>query len=183
MQRRLLSIAVIVGLLAIIGQTVQSQSEEKKQTPPSDSSPQKDSKAQPAPDRSADEAAIRANIEKFVKAYNDGDAKAVAALFTSEGRVIGKEGNQTIGRDGIAQTFADLFKSKPEKNIEVFVDSIQFLGPDLAIELGTTKETYGPDEPPEYDKYTVLHVKRDGKWQMALARDEEGPLPTPHDRL
>jgi hypothetical protein len=29
----------------------------------------------------------------------------------------------------------------------------------------------------------VLHVKRDGKWQMALARDEEGPIATGHEQL
>src|SRR5262249_22113750 len=36
---------------------------------------------------------------------------------------------------------------------------------------------------PDYDRYTALHVKRDGKWQMALARDEEGPDATPHEQL
>ena len=29
----------------------------------------------------------------------------------------------------------------------------------------------------------MVHVKRDGKWQMALARDEEGPVATAHERL
>ena len=51
------------------------------------------------------------------------------------------------------------------------------------MEFGTTKETAAPNELPEYDRYTVLHVKRDGKWQMALARDEEGPTATAHERL
>jgi hypothetical protein len=50
------------------------------------------------------------------------------------------------------------------------------------METGTTKEGQ-PNEPPEYDRYTVLHVKRDGKWQMALARDEEGPPPGAHEQL
>jgi hypothetical protein len=47
----------------------------------------------------------------------------------------------------------------------------------LAIEDGTTKETAAPGETPDYDRYTVLHVKRDGKWLMALARSEEGGTP------
>jgi hypothetical protein len=51
------------------------------------------------------------------------------------------------------------------------------------VEVGTTKETPAPGETPDYDSYTVLHVKRDGKWQMALARDEEGPQPTAHESL
>jgi uncharacterized protein (TIGR02246 family) len=134
-------------------------------------------------DRSADEAAIQANIANFVKAYNAGDAKPVAALFTPDGHAVDKEGNDVEGHEAIAQTFADLFAAMPKKNLEVFVESLQFVGADLAIEVGTTKETLAPGEPPECDRYTVLHVKRDGKWQMALARDEEGPPPTAHEQL
>lgn len=183
MRCKLLSTGLIIAVAVIIAQSVQSQSEPKKETTAAESLARNDDKAQPATDRSADESAIRANIERFVKAYNAGDAKAVAALFTPDAYIVGKEGSTTHGREGIAQTFAELFKNKPEKDIEVVVESIRFLGPDLALEVGTSKETYGPDEPPEYDRYTVLHVKRDGKWQMALARDEEGPPPSGHDRL
>jgi uncharacterized protein (TIGR02246 family) len=183
MRRILISSGIIACSLVVILQSVQSQSEPTKPSSPAARLGQDEGKAQPTADRSADEAAIRANIAKFIKAYNAGDAKAVAALFAPDAYIVGKEGNTTHGREGIAQTFADIFKNKPEKDIEVVVESIRFIGPDLAMEVGKTKETYGPDEPPEYDSYTVLHVKRDGKWQMALARDEEGPLPTPHDRL
>jgi uncharacterized protein (TIGR02246 family) len=183
MRRIVFSIAVIVGVSAVIAQSVQSQSKPAKQASPADPSAEDANKARPAADRSADEAAIRANIARFVKAYNAGDAKAVAALFTLDGQIVDKEGDETEGREGIAQTFAELFKAMPQKNIEVFVESIRFIGADLAVEVGTTKETPAPNEPPDYDRYTVLHVKRDGKWQMALARDEEGPPPPSHERL
>jgi uncharacterized protein (TIGR02246 family) len=175
----LVSIGVIVGLSAVVAQSVPSQSQPAKQA----SAAQVESKARPTADRSADEAAIRANITQFVKAYNAGDAKAVAALFTLDGQIVDKDGNETEGREAIAQTFADLFAAMPKKNLEVSVESIRFLGADLALEVGTTKEIPTPNEPPEYDRYTVLHVKRDGKWQMALARDEEGAAPTGHERL
>jgi len=183
MRRILFSIGVIVALSAGVAQYVQSQCAPTKQAPAAGSSRQDKSKARPVADRSADEAAIRANVDQFVKAYNAGDAKAVAALFTPDGQTLDKEGNETEGREAIAQTFAELFAGTPKKQLEVFVESIRFLGSDLAVEVGTTKETPAPGEPPEYDRYTVLHVKRDGKWQMALARDEEGPPPTGHEQL
>jgi uncharacterized protein (TIGR02246 family) len=173
MQRTLLTVAVSVGLAALVFQPGQSQPQAKTSL----------DKAPPAVDHSADEAVIRANIAQFVKAYNAGDAKAVAALFTPDGHIVDKDGNDVEGREDIAQTFADWFKAAPQKRIEVFVESIQFLGADLALEMGSTKETPAPNEPPEYDKYTVIHVKRDGKWQMALARDEEGPPPTAQEEL
>jgi uncharacterized protein (TIGR02246 family) len=183
MRCKLLSTGLIIAVAVIIAQSVQSQSESKKEAPPATSSARDEDKAKPASDHSTDEAAIRANIEKFVKAYNAGDAKAVAALFTPDGEVHDKAGNEAEGREAIEKTFAKIFKDMPEKNLEVFIESIRFIGSDLALEVGTTKETPEPNEPPDIDRYTVLHVKRDGKWQMAMARDEEGPPPTAHEQL
>jgi uncharacterized protein (TIGR02246 family) len=183
MRCTLFSIAVILGLSALIAQSVQSQSKATKQEPSAGQSGQEEGKARPAADHSADEAVIRENIAKFAKAYNAGDAKAVASLFAQDGEIEDKEGTETEGREAIEKTFAELFAQMPQKQIEIYVDSIRFIGNDLAVEVGKTKETPSPTEPPEYDRYTVLHVKRDGKWQMALARDEEGPDATAHDHL
>ena len=187
----LFSIGVIVGLSAIVAHAVQSQSEPRKDSVQADRSGQKEGKAR-APegekvrvrrDRSADEATIRDNVDRFEDAYNAGDAKAVAALFIPDGKIVDKDGDQVEGREAIARTFAELFKATPKKRIDIQVESILFIGADLAIEVGSTRETRAQGEPPEYDRYTVLHAKRDGKWQMALARDEEGPEATAHERL
>jgi uncharacterized protein (TIGR02246 family) len=183
MRRIVLLFGLLLGLSFVVSQTVQSQSESKK-PPANDTQPgQEPAKAKPEADRSADEAAIRANVTEFVRAYNAGDAKAVAALFTKDGVIVDKDEDTTQGRAAIEKNFADLFAAAPRKRIEVSVESIRFLGPDLALEIGTTKEIFAPGEPPDYDRYTVLHVKHDGKWQMALARDAEGPPPTGHEQL
>jgi uncharacterized protein (TIGR02246 family) len=183
MRRKLIAIAVIVGLSALVLQSVPSPSQEKKQSRPTAPAQKEEAKAQPAVDHSADEATIRGNIEQFVKLYNTGDAKGIAAMFTPDGQIVDKEGDTSEGRQAIAKTFGALFAAAPQKRIEVFVDSIRFLGSDLAIEEGSTAETNAPGEPPENDRYTVVHVKRDGKWQMAMARDSEGPPPTAHQQL
>jgi uncharacterized protein (TIGR02246 family) len=174
---------LIVGVSAVIAHSVQSQSAPTKQAAPAGPSAKGEDKARPAADRSEDEAAIRANIAQFVKAYNAGDAKGVAALFAPDGEAWDKDGNEAEGREAIAETFGELFKALPKRKIEVFVESLKFIGADLALEVGSTKETPAPNEPPEYDRYTVLHTKRDGKWQMALARDEEGPVASAHEQL
>lgn len=130
-----------------------------------------------------DEAAIRANVEAFVKAYNAGDAAAAAALFLPEGQIIGDEGEIVEGRDAITERFADAFEESPEMTIEVFVDQIRFIGSQLALEVGSTAITPAPGETPQYERYTVLHVKRDSKWSMAVVRDAPGEPPTNHERL
>jgi uncharacterized protein (TIGR02246 family) len=187
MRCKCLSLGLIIVAVIVVAQSVQSQSKSKKEAlPPRSETPgaaaREDDKAQPKSDHSADEAAIRANIEKFVKAYNAGDAKAIAALFTPDGEAWDKDGNEAEGREAIEKVFARIFKDTPEKKLEVFVDSIKFIGADMAFETGTTKEIE-PNEPPDIDRYTVIHVKREGKWQMALARDEEGPPPSAHEQL
>ncbi|HEY1376307.1 MAG TPA: SgcJ/EcaC family oxidoreductase [Gemmataceae bacterium] len=183
MRRILISVGVIGGLSVLVAQAVRSQSAPTKPAQPAGGSGQGDNRAAPGADHAADEATIRANIDRFVKAYNAGDAKAIAALFTPDGQIEDKDGDVSEGREAIQQTFAGLFADAPQKRIEVFVESIRFIGADLAVETGTTKETPAPNEPPEYDRYTVLHVKRDGQWQVALARDEEGPPDSAHERL
>ena len=119
----------------------------------------------------------------FLNAYKAKDSKAIAALFTPDGQIEDKEGEVSQGREAIEKVFAKMFSEAPKKQIEVNVESIRFVGSDLAIEEGSTKEVFAPGEPPEYDRYTVLHVKRDGKWTMALAKDQEGPPPSSHEQL
>jgi uncharacterized protein (TIGR02246 family) len=138
---------------------------------------------QQPPEISADEAAIRANVEAFVKAYNAGDAAAAAALFLPEGQIIGEEGEIVEGREAITERFAAAFEEDPEMAIDVFVASIRFIGSELALEVGSTAITTAPGETPVYERYTVLHVKRDGKWSMAVVRDAPGEPPTNHERL
>jgi uncharacterized protein (TIGR02246 family) len=163
-----------------VAQSVQSQPDPARQASPAGRKTK--DKARPKRDHSKEEAVIRGNIALFAKAYNAGDAKAIASLFTSDGMIVDEDGNESQGRDAIAETFAALFKEIPGRRIEVNVESIQFIGPDLAMEVGNTK-TSAPGEPADYDRYTVIHVKRKGKWQMALARDEEGPVATAHESL
>jgi uncharacterized protein (TIGR02246 family) len=174
---------MLAGLVLAVSPLVQSQSDVKKQpTAPVRKEPEKGGK-KPGKNHEADEAAIRANVAAFVKAYNAHDAKAIAALFAPAGQIVDKEGDASEGREAIQKVFAGLFAESPKKQIEVTVESIRFLGADLAVEEGSTKETAAPGEIPEYDRYTVIHAKRDGKWQMAMARDEEGPSPSGHEQL
>jgi uncharacterized protein (TIGR02246 family) len=118
------------------------------------------------------EAAIRANVDAFVQAYNHGNAQAIANLFTPEGQLIDENDHTTHGHDAIEHAFADVFKASPAGRIEVNVDSIRFFGSALAVETGTTKVVDKPGAEPDVTHYTVLHTKSlEGKWLMTFARD------------
>lgn len=170
MRRNMFIAGVILIALVTIGQLVQNRTSGQ-------------GVQLPAVDNSADEAAIRGNVAQFAKAFNAGDAKAIAALFTPNGQILDKDGNATEGRDAIAEVFAAAAKANPKRKIEVTVESIRFIGNDLAIEVGTTKTTESANETPDVDKYSAIHVKRDGKWLMAFARDEEGGSASAQEQL
>jgi uncharacterized protein (TIGR02246 family) len=182
MQRFLLLAGLLAALTVVVYQAVPSRSEPPTQTNPAANQGPEKTVTRSAVDHSADEAAIRANVAAFVKAYNAHDPKAIAALFTPNGQIVDEDGKVSEGRDEIEKAFKDLFTDSPQKRIEVNVESIRFIGPNVAVEKGTTKETVS-GEPPENDRYAVLHVKRDGKWFMALAEDSDGEAPTPHEQL
>jgi len=133
---------------------------------------------------SKDESVIRANVAAFVKAYNAGDAKALAALFVPEAQMIDEEGNTTQGRDAIEKVFAGLLAEKPQPQMAVEIESIRFIGSALAIETGVSKVTHKPGEPPDVDRYTAVHVKtRAGQWMMAFVHDTPGTDLTNYERL
>ena len=132
--------------------------------------------------RSADEKAIRAVDEEFVRDYNKGDSKALAALFTEDAEVIEADGDRYQGRELIEQGFADTFAADKGAKIAFEVEAIRFLNPDAAKEEGRSLVTPAK-EAPVSRLYTVLYVKRDGRWLISSVREEADPLVRPHDRL
>ncbi|MCH5377555.1 MAG: DUF4440 domain-containing protein, partial [Planctomycetes bacterium] len=63
-------------------------------------------------------------------------------------------------------------------------DSLRFAASGIAIEDGTRTVTTSDKEESATNLYTMVHVKRDGQWSIASAREMPAdPEPTPHDRL
>ena len=92
-------------------------------------------------DRPEDEKAIRATAEAFIRAYNSGDAKALAALFAPDSEVIDEYGDRIVGRDRIEDEYSELFDSTPRSKLELTTDSLRFLGADTAKEEGQVRLT------------------------------------------
>jgi uncharacterized protein (TIGR02246 family) len=132
--------------------------------------------------QSEDEKAIRAVDEAFVRDYNRGDSKALAAMFTEDAEVIEADGGRYQGRDLVEQSFADTFAASKGAKIAVEIESIRLLSPDAAKEEGRTVVTPTEGAPVSRD-YTVIFIKRDGRWLISSVREESDPLVRPHDRL
>lgn len=121
--------------------------------------------------RDADEKAIRGSAEGFAKAYNAHDAKALAALFAADGEIVDEAGDAQQGRAAIEGVFTVLFDAYPDAKMSVAIGSVRFVGANLAVEDGMTTVIREPGDEAEKSRYTAVHGKVDGKWQIASVRD------------
>lgn len=130
-------------------------------------------------DQAADEAAIRANADKYVESYNRRDSKTMASMWSPDAVYQDPStGEAVVGRDEIAKQLDYVFAGSEDAKLAVVIDSIEFLSPNVAIEKGVADVTYSKGEP-EKTEYTAVHVKRDGQWLIDRIAETEIPPPPP----
>jgi len=120
----------------------------------------------------ADEAAIREAGLAFVEAYNSHDAKAVAGFYAPEAVYTDRAtGDEVVGRDAIGKQFEKVFEENKDVKLDIAVDSIQFLSPNVALEHGVASFV-APEVEPEAIAYFAVYVRQDGKWLLDRVTDE-----------
>ena len=130
--------------------------------------------------QAADEAAIRKAVESYVAAFNQGDAGALAALWSPEAVYTNPlSGQQVVGRAEIEKQFAAIFAEAKGTKLEAKTDSIQFVSPNVAVEQGTAK-VIRPGQAPEESEYTAVYVKRDGQWLLDRVTEEDVSIVPSH---
>ena len=132
---------------------------------------------------SEDEAAIRASAEAYEKAFAASDAKALAAAFSEDGELTVETGRTFKGRDDIEQEYTAIFADRAGAKIDVQIESIKFLSPDVAVESGTAQAESKSSASGPGTKYTAVHVKRDGKWLLANVNESRAAAPNDKERL
>lgn len=177
-------LCVATGLVAGIldGREAQAQATKPVTKPASKSA----ANAAPAAasSRADDEKALRKLAADFAKAYNDRDAKALAAQFAPQAEMVDLDGNVIQGRPAIEQSFAAQFEH-PVFTIAVEIESLRFVGNDMAIEDGHLIFTSEDDDANFRTHYTAVHVRDGGRWWVASSRDVTNPndrVP-PHEHL
>lgn len=126
--------------------------------------------AEPTSHKAAEEE-IRKSARDFTKAFEAGDAKALAQLFAKNADYADDAGVVLKGREQIEKAYAEQFKDKNKSRMDLKVEHVTFPSPDVALEEGTI--IVHPDGPdlPTTSHYSVLHVKEDGQWKAAKVRE------------
>jgi uncharacterized protein (TIGR02246 family) len=128
----------------------------------------------------ADEQQIRQMVASYVEAFNKHDAKALAEFWAPDAVYQNRStGEQVVGRPAIADQFTEMFKAQPELKLQVSVESVQFVSPNVAIERGQAK-LLAPGAEPEEVAYSAVDVKRDGKWLLDRVTDTEKEIVPSH---
>jgi uncharacterized protein (TIGR02246 family) len=123
--------------------------------------------------RAAAEAAIRSAVEAYVAAYNQGDAKALAALWSPEAVYTDRQtGDELVGRAAIEAQFAAVFAEDKGAQLAATTESIDFVSPGVAIERGSAK-VERPGGAKEQSTYSAVYVLRDGKWLLDRVTEED----------
>jgi uncharacterized protein (TIGR02246 family) len=129
------------------------------------------------------ETAIKRVAEEFKQAFDTGDAKAVAALYTDDAEIIDEFEEKIQGRPSIQEFYSAIFAERKGVTIEIALESLRFLGPDAAHETGQTRVKPAGGEPATVRDYTVLYVKQGGRWLYSSVREEYPDKLAHHERL
>ena len=122
-----------------------------------------------------DQKAIRESAERFVTAFNKGDAKAIAALWAANCEYTDETGRLFRGRDTVEKHYAAFFAANPGLTIEISIASLKTIGGHAAIEDGTAIVKNAKGAMVSRGSYTAIHVKEGGTWLIASVRERAAP--------
>lgn len=131
----------------------------------------------------SDKEAIAKNAEAFIEAFGKGDAAALAAFFSEDADVTGATGVRLKGRAAIEKALKSMFAENKGVQLRIESDSLRFLTPDVAVEDGTSFSIPPDGAPPHRVRYTIVHVKKDGKWHLNSMRNAPYVPPSNHEHL
>jgi uncharacterized protein (TIGR02246 family) len=123
------------------------------------------------PANAEDEKAITQTQAAYLKAFKAGDAKALAACWTTDGEFVDAAGKAFHGRAAIEKEFAAFFKESQGLTLAISMDSLRFVGPGVALESGSARVTGATEGAGSTTAYSIVHTKRDGKWLLASVRE------------
>jgi uncharacterized protein (TIGR02246 family) len=121
-------------------------------------------------DRAADESAIRAVIQAFLDTREANDAAALAALLTADVDQQQTSGNRRAGRDAVVAGSLSTQQSTGGTRT-ITVDSLRFVGPDVAIADGRY-DSIGRADGTDQHMLTSMVLRREARaWKIAAIRN------------
>jgi uncharacterized protein (TIGR02246 family) len=107
---------------------------------------------------------IQSANDQFVSAYNRGDGKAVARLYTSEGQLFPAHSDVVRGTQAIGKFWQSVIDSGLGR---ATLESVELhANGDTAVEVGKYQLFASGDTPADHGKYMVLWKKDGEAWKL-----------------
>jgi uncharacterized protein (TIGR02246 family) len=132
----------------------------------------------------ADDKAVRQAMELVAKAFNSGQAREFTARFTENAELVDENGTVYTGRAELEKLYAQFFKKFAGAKIQIKIDAIRFIAPNVAIEESShvVKTKDGSSE--ARNRYVCVLNRQGNDWLICSAREyPDETSQTPHDRL
>lgn len=120
-----------------------------------------------------DVALIQSAIESYVTAFNAKDVNQLVDHWSTSGVYVSRStGDQLAGRDALKKGFAAYFEGDQAPKLAVVTESIDFISPSVARELGTATVTRSAEDVVE-TSYSAIYIKENGSWLIDRVTEAE----------
>ena len=130
--------------------------------------------AQDMPERSEDEAAIRTVTQEFILLRDQDDEAALRALLTAACDQRLTSGHLRSGRDAVVSGSLESTRTRGGQR-SISLESIRFLGADVAIANGRYDSTGRSDGTDLYMRTTMVFWRVAGEWRIDAIRNARSP--------
>jgi uncharacterized protein (TIGR02246 family) len=125
-----------------------------------------------------EESAVRAAVESYTSAFNNGNLDGVMAHVAADADFIDDSGKQHKGKADLTDVFKQCLADLKGSKLKSTITSVRFVRPDVAIVDGKADVT-APDGTTESGRYTSTWTKSDGKWLLSCVRNLPDSSATP----
>jgi uncharacterized protein (TIGR02246 family) len=120
--------------------------------------------------------------QRYVAAYNKGDAKTLADFFSEDVDYIDQDGAETKGREAIQKLLAENFQANPGVKLDLTVDEVKQLTPDVRVNRGFATVT-PKSGAAVATRYVSISVKNGDRWLISQLTETEAPPPSAYSQL
>lgn len=126
--------------------------------------------------------AAQDRAQAYIAAYNKGDAKALANFYAENVDYIDQDGAEVKGREAIQKLLADNFQANPGITLDLTIDEVKLLTPDVLVNRGVATVT-PRDGAALATRYVAIDIKKGDQWQISQLTETDAPAPTAYSQL
>jgi uncharacterized protein (TIGR02246 family) len=104
-------------------------------------------------------------------AYNQADAKGLAAVFTDDAILFDQDAKEVRGRDAIGRHYGEAFDAGPTCKIVEEVEAVHFLSSEVASVIGHFHLDDEEGTALISGRYSLIAVRKQDQWKLAELRD------------